>query len=136
MLTNQPAQGSHPLTSSEWEVRWRRLSAPARLAVVRAVPAPQGPEWVARSLDNPLAEAVLRAVEGAGGVVARDELPALLPNSDPQAVRAMEEALIARLALFEDLRPGSLDLLLGFLPSVREGLRRARQPRARPPLAV
>src|SRR5437763_1849336 len=43
MLVNQPNQGSHPLTSSEWEARWRRLSAPARLAVVRDVRAPVNP---------------------------------------------------------------------------------------------
>ena len=92
------------------------------------------PAWVAQSLKQPLAEAILRAIEEAGGVVSLDELPGLLPDVSPLKVRLVVDALVARLALFEDLQPGTLDMMFGLLLPVREALRRAREPQARPAL--
>jgi hypothetical protein len=100
------------------------------------VPEPEWPDWAARSLNDAVAGAVLGAIDKAGGVVALDELPALLPDADPEALRRAVAGLIETLALFEGLRPGTLDLLVGYLTPVREGRRRSRKPRPRPPLVL
>src|SRR5262249_46279282 len=46
------------------------------------------------------------------------------------------DKLIARLALVEDLHAQTLEILIGFLPAVREGLILGSRPRQRPPLVV
>ncbi len=98
----------------------------------RFVPNREWPRWAGRSLQDPVADAVVEAVEAAGGVVTLDELPGRIPDHDPKAVIRVAGLLVQHLALFDDLRPGSLDFVLGFLPAVREGLVRAGQ--ERPPL--
>jgi hypothetical protein len=64
------------------------------------------------------------------------ELPGRVAGVDPEKVRAAADKLIARLVLFEDLDPGTSDIVIDFLPAVREGLARAGRPRARPPLVA
>jgi hypothetical protein len=94
------------------------------------------PGWVARVLKDPLADRVLEAVQGAGGPIPVVELPGRIPGSDPDEVRAAADRLIARLVLVEDLRPETFEILIGFLPAVREGLILSSRPRERPPLVV
>jgi hypothetical protein len=92
------------------------------------------PGWVARYLKDPLARPVLGAVEKAGGKLPLAELPGRVPGHDPKAVRAALEKLVTHLALFEDLDTDSLEIVVGFLPSVWEDMSRAGQPKARPAL--
>ena len=92
------------------------------------------PEWAARSLRNSLAEEMLRVVEEAGGVLPLEELADRLPRSKPADVRALVPTLVGMLALFEDVRPGTWEIVIGLLEPVREGLRRARQPQVWPAL--
>ena len=94
------------------------------------------PEWAAKSLRQPLAEALLHVIEEAGGVLPLDDLPVRLPESKPNEVRDTVAALVQMLALFVDLRPDTLELLIGLLTPVREALRRARQPQRRPDLVA
>jgi hypothetical protein len=94
------------------------------------------PAWVARTLKDPLADRVLQVLHEAGGSIPLAELPGRVGGSDPAAVRAAVDRLIAYLALVEDLQPGTFEIMVGFLPTVREGLLRASRPRVRPPLVV
>lgn len=96
-------------------------------------------EWpglVARSLHLPLAEAIVRAIDEAGGVVLQDELYRRFADGGTEKVRETIDLLLRRLALFSGLRQGTLELEVGLLAPVREGLRRAREVRARPALAT
>src|SRR5262249_4873707 len=94
------------------------------------------PGWVARVLKDPLAERVLEALREAAGPIPLVDLPGRIPGSDPDEVRAAADKLIARLALVEDLQPGTFEILIGFLPAVREGLILGSRRRPRPPLVV
>jgi hypothetical protein len=94
------------------------------------------PAWVARTLDDPLAEQILEVFWEAGGPILLVDLPGRLHGSDPDRVRAVADELVAHLALVEDLQPGTFDILIGFLPAVLEGIIRAARPRERPPLAA
>src|SRR5262249_32245327 len=118
------------------EISLDSLSVSRAIVLQQFVPEPEWPDWAARSLHDPVASEVVRAIDRAGGVVAVDELPRLLPDSDPEAVRRAVAGLIENLALFEGLRPGTLDLLIGYLSRVRQGRRRLRDPRSRPPLVT
>src|SRR6185437_17093337 len=64
------------------------------------------------------------------------ELPGLIKGSDPAKVRAAIELLVSRLALVEDLDGKTLEVVVGLLPDVREGIARAGARRTRPPLVV
>jgi hypothetical protein len=66
------------------------------------------PALVARALHQPLAEAVLRVIDEAGGVILKDELFGRFDVRDWEKVREMLTALVRRLALFHDLRQGTL----------------------------
>jgi hypothetical protein len=94
------------------------------------------PGWVARELDNPLAEQIVDAVEEAGESLLLSELPSRVKAAHPDQLRLAVNLLVSRLALFEDLHPETWELLIGFLPVVAEGLVRASRPRERPPLLV
>ncbi len=94
------------------------------------------PGWVAKTLKDPLAERIISLVEKADGPIPLVELPGKLAESDPEKVRATLAKLISHLVLFEDLKPGTWELMVGMLPSVREQLIRASKPRERPPLVV
>lgn len=94
------------------------------------------PGWVARKLKDPLAERVLEVLREAEGAIPLVELPGRIAGSDPDKVRSAVDKLIANLAVVEGLQPETSEILVGFLPSVREGLIRAGRPRERPPLVV
>jgi hypothetical protein len=94
------------------------------------------PEWVGQKLKSPLAERVLEVLREAGGPIPLVELPGRIAGSDPDKVRSALDKLIANLAVVEGLQPGTSEILVGFLPSVREGLIRAGRSRERPPLVA
>jgi hypothetical protein len=94
------------------------------------------PGWVARKLKDPMAERVLEVLREAEGPIPIVELPGRIAGSDPEKVRSALDKLIAHLAVVEGLHPRTSEILVGFLPSVREGLIRASRPRERPPLAI
>jgi hypothetical protein len=94
------------------------------------------PGWVAGTLKDPLAERILDVVRQAGDPLPWAELPGRLAGSNPGKVLSVVEKLVARLALVEDLKPETWEILVGFLPAVREEQIRASQPRVRPPLVV
>ncbi|HZW33187.1 MAG TPA: helicase-associated domain-containing protein, partial [Isosphaeraceae bacterium] len=94
------------------------------------------PGWVARALNAPLAERILDVVRKAEGPLPLVELLNRIEGSKPDEVRSVVDQLVAHLVLVEDLHPETRDIMIGFLPAVREGLTRASQPRERPPLLV
>ena len=106
------------------------------IALQRYVSNFRWPGWVARTLKDPLVDRILEAIQAAEGPLPLVELPGRIPGSDPDKVRAAVDKLIARLVLFEDLDPKTWDIMVGFLPAVREGLIRAGRPRERPPLVA
>ena len=64
------------------------------------------------------------------------DLPGRIKGSNPNEVRSVVDKLVTHLALVEDLQPETWELMVGFLPAVREELIRASKPRERPPLLV
>ena len=94
------------------------------------------PGWATRKRKDPLAERILDVLREAKGPIPLVELPGRIAGSDPDEVRSAVDELIARLVLFEDFQPGTFEIVVGFLPAVREGLIRAAGPRERPPLLV
>ena len=106
------------------------------VAVRRYVMNHRWPGWAARKRKDPLTERILDVLREAKGPIPLVELPVRIAGSDPEEVRSAVDELIARLVLFEDLQPGTFDIVVGLLPSVREGLIRAAGPRERPPLVV
>ncbi len=68
------------------------------------------------------------------GSLPLEELCARTTGSHPTADRAAVEKLVTRLGLVEDLRRETWELMVGFLPAVRESIVRGRTPRERPPL--
>jgi hypothetical protein len=94
------------------------------------------PGWVVRTLKDPLAERVLDVFRKAEGPIPMAELASRLPGSHPDEVRSVVDKLITHLAMVEDLQPGTWELMVGFLPSVRAELILASQPRRRPPLVI
>ena len=81
-----------------------------------------------------MADRVVKAIHEAGGPIPLVELPDRVAGADPDKVRAAVDKLIARLVLFEDLDPKTSDIVVDFLPDVREGLDR-RRPAEGPPAA-
>ena len=94
------------------------------------------PGWVAGSLATPIAERILGILRDADGPVQTAELPDKLPDVDSDTLQSDLNSLIARLAVFEDIDPLSLDLVVGLLPAVRESMGKSSLPRQRPPLVV
>ena len=92
------------------------------------------PSWVARSLSEPLADRIIDVVRKAKGTVRLCELPERIVGADPNKVRAVVDKLVARLALVEGIRPSSWELMVGFLPAVRENMIIASMARERPAL--
>ena len=72
----------------------------------------------------------------AKGPIPLAELPGRIEGSKPDEVRAVVDKLVSHLVLVEDLQPETWELMVGFLPAVREEMIRAGQPRERPPLVV
>jgi len=94
------------------------------------------PGWVARTLEEPLAQRILDVVQAADGPLPLAELPGRIKGSNPGEVRLVVDELITHLALVEDVQPVTWELMVGFLPAVREEMIRASKPRKRPPLLV
>ena len=94
------------------------------------------PGLVAAAVDDPLAGRILQVIQEARGSIPQAELPGLITGSEPDQVRSVMDKLIDRLALVEDLRPETSELMVGFLPSVHEEMVQAGKPRARPPLVA
>ena len=92
------------------------------------------PDWVADYLGKPLFQRIIEAIGQADGRVALDKLPSLLPDEPADAVRATADALVNHLALFEDVQPTTLELLIGFLPSVLADRQRVAHPKPLPQL--
>jgi hypothetical protein len=93
-------------------------------------------EWVTLALAEPLAKSILKAVNEAGAPIPLLELCERIGGTKPEKVRSVVDQLIGHLVLFEDLHPETWDILVGFLPAVREKIIQARQPRQRPPLEI
>ncbi len=93
-------------------------------------------EWVTLALAEPLAKPILKAVKEAGASIPLLELCGRTGGTKPEKVRAVVDQLIGHLVLFEDLHPETWEILVGFLPAVREKIIQARQPRQRPPLEI
>ena len=93
-------------------------------------------EWVVQAINNPLTKPILKLVTESGGAIPLFELLGGIKGSKPDEVRAVVDNLIVHLALVEDFRPETLELMVGILPAVREKMTLASQPRARPPLLV
>jgi hypothetical protein len=105
-------------------------------ALQRYVIHPRWPEWVARMLAEPLVTRMVDVFRAAGGPIPLAELPGRLQGSRPDEVRSALDKLVGHLALVEDLKPETWELMVDFLPSVRAEILRAGQPRQRPPLVV
>ena len=90
-------------------------------ALKHYVPTHRWPGWVSRVLDDPLADRVITAIQEAGGPIPLAELPDRVAGADPAGVRRAADRLIARLVLFEDLDAHTRDIVVDFLPAVREG---------------
>jgi soluble cytochrome b562 len=112
------------------------IECPARLhdLLNRYVLDHHWPAWVARSLNEPLADRILDVVRKGAGPIPVAELPARIAGSDPNKVCAVVDKLVARLALAEDIRSSRWELMVGLLPAVREKMTLAAMPRERPPL--
>lgn len=91
------------------------------------------PGWAASGLKDRLAPKVIDALKGPDRLVRPEDLADRL-KEPVEEVRATLDALGARLAVFEDLDPESLALVVGLLPGVFEGFERQGKPRERPPL--
>jgi hypothetical protein len=102
--------------------RYRLAGDPFELFVRRQ----RWPEWVADYLAGPLARPLIEAIEKAGAPVPLPRLADLLPGADATAVRAALDGLVNHLALFEDLHPETLDIVVGLLPEVARARRKAR----------
>jgi hypothetical protein len=92
------------------------------------------PEWAVASVADPFAGRVLKAIEDADAPIPMVDLPAKVGDVAPDSVRTSLDRLISVMAVFEDLDPKTLDIVVGLLPSVREAMSKARLPRVRPEL--
>jgi soluble cytochrome b562 len=106
-------------------------------ALTRYVTHRRWPGWVSAKLDDPLAEQILAAIHDGGGSLPLAELAGRIKGSpSPDEVRKVMDNLVTHLALVEDLRPETWELMVGFLPTVYEEMIQASKPRERPPLVV
>ncbi len=92
------------------------------------------PASVARSLNEPLADRILGVIQNAKMPIPLAELPERIEGSNPYDVRLVVDKLVVRLALVEDIRTVTWEMVVGILPAVREQMTVASLPRERPPL--
>lgn len=76
------------------------------------------PEWVVEHIQNAQAGPLLEAIEKAGRVCVAN-LPNLMPEQHPAAVRGAFDQMVNYLALVEDIDAQTLDIVTGLLPAVR-----------------
>ncbi len=111
------------------------------------------PDWALKDIGPGAAPALVEALAEAPGPVPLADLPRLMDRKPKGKAKAkgkpQEQAtwsgkevsealgkLLDRMAVFEDLDPETLDLVVGLLPRVRERIAKAAGPRTRPPLVV
>jgi Helicase conserved C-terminal domain len=94
------------------------------------------PGWAIESAKSKLARPLLEALKKAPGPVRLVDLPGLVIGAKPAEVQEALSDLIVHLAVFEDLKPDTLEVLVGLLPIVRDHQAEAAKPRVRPPLIV
>ncbi|MGC8639455.1 MAG: helicase-associated domain-containing protein [Isosphaeraceae bacterium] len=94
------------------------------------------PDWVALYLKEPTAQRILKVLGEADKPIRSKELPARLPDVSPDILTCTLNSLLGYLAVFEDLEPGTLEIVVGLLPSVRKSMAKALLPRQRPELVV
>ena len=92
------------------------------------------PGWVARTARRSPGRSDPQDDPGGRGPLPLVELPDRMPGSNPDKVRPAVDKLIAHLVLFEDLDPKTSDIMVGFLPTVSDGLI-LRRPAPRTPAA-
>ena len=92
------------------------------------------PGWSADEAKAAAARPLIEALAKAGGPVPLMGLAKRVKSAKEQDVQAALDALIARLAVFEDVDPKTYDLVVGLLPVVRERMAEAAKPRVRPSL--
>ncbi len=92
------------------------------------------PGWALLSIDPKAGKPLLDALLKARGPVPLAGVPGLVPKAKPEEVREALEGLINHLAVFEDVDPKTLDLVVGLLPIVRERAAGAGKSRVQPPL--
>ena len=94
------------------------------------------PEWTLTSISTKPARLVLEALRNAPGPVALADLPSLVKEVKEAEIQEGLSELVAHLAVFEDLHPDTLELVVGLLPVVREKTLAVGKPGVRPPLVV
>ncbi len=93
-------------------------------------------DWVLKSVDAKAAGPLLEALRQAPGPVLLADLSTLVKGAKPKELGEALTDLIVNLAVFEDLKPDTLELVVGLLPIVRERASEASKSRERPPLVV
>jgi hypothetical protein len=94
------------------------------------------PDWATGSTKAKLARPLLEALRKATGPVRLVDVAGLIKGAKPADVQEALTDLIVHLAVFEDVKPDTLDLIVGLLPIVRGRQAEAARPRHRPPLVV
>jgi len=92
------------------------------------------PGWAVAGVTDALAQPIIDALRAPEAPLTLPELAERVKPDHPMELRATLDRLIARLAVFEDLRPQTGEVVFGLLPAVREGLARGAVTRNRPVL--
>ncbi len=95
-------------------------------------------DWVLGTLKDPLVHRALDLVRDSDRPIPLFELVRQVYEENPATARSAVDRLIVRLVLFEDLDHATFEIVVGLLPTVREGQRQADAAlkRGRPPLSV
>jgi hypothetical protein len=94
------------------------------------------PDWALKATKAKAAEPLLAALRKATGPVPKAVLASLVPSHKPAEVEEALSELVENLAVFEDVKAETFEILVGFLPIVRTRLVDANKPQVRPPLVV
>ena len=94
------------------------------------------PEWVAGHLKDVVLQRILEVLQREKEALTLAELRQRLPQIAPAEVQKGVDQLIAHAAVFEDLHPQTMELVVGLLAGVRQDMARATQPQKRPRLVV
>jgi Helicase conserved C-terminal domain len=105
-------------------------------ALGRYVVSHRWPTWVVAGLPDGLARPTLDALRDAERPLTLPELSERVKANSPGELRMTLDLLVARLAVVEDLRPQTWDVVFGLLPPVREGLILGAVTRSRPALRL
>jgi hypothetical protein len=100
-------------------------------AIELYVTSSQWPEWALNAINTKPSAAVLEAIRKAKGPVKLADLPGLVQGLKPKEIQEALTDLVSYLAVFEDLQPETLEIIVGLLSSVRDSeqlLAKANQP--------